>query len=179
MERTASATYGRAAVWILAILVIALWLSLKPDWEFMRVISWLWPFTEFIHVLSLVGFFGLRTMIDLRLTSRALRRVPIRSLVQKYLPATVILAAVTIASGMALYAATPEAMSARPMFQLKVAVLSVALLNLAFLHAFALPAVERLERKGVIPLSAQISALLSMSLWAVVIVAALLIPYIG
>jgi hypothetical protein len=165
-------------VWILAIASIAVGLSLQPDWAFMRESKWAWPITEFIHVFSLIGFFGLRTTIDLRLTNRAFVGVRLQDLLRKYVPATVILAAVTIASGMALYSATPEIMSARPMFQLKVVILIVALANLFYLHAFALPTAERREREGVLPISAQISALLSMSLWAIAIIAALLIPYV-
>lgn len=178
VARTANTTHWWATVWILAIAIIAIWLNFQPEWEFMRESAWAWPITEYIHVLSLVGFFGLRTMIDLRLTNRAFVGVPIRNLLQKFLPATVVLATVTIASGMALYSATPEIMSARPMFQLKVAILIIALLNLCYLHAFALPAAEKREGEDVLPVAAQISALLSMSLWAAVIVASMLIPYV-
>lgn len=176
--KTANPTHWWSNPWLLAIAMIALWLSLKPDWGFMRESVWAWPAVEFVHVMSLIGFFGLRTMIDLRLTNKAFSGVPIQNLLQKFMPATVGFAAVTIASGMALYSTTPDSMSARPMFQLKVVVLVLALLNLFYLHRFALPAIEKREAEAVLPLNARISALLSMCLWAVVIVAALLIPYI-
>jgi hypothetical protein len=178
MDQSARTTQRWAIVWILAIAPISVWLNLQPDWRFMRESRWAWPAIEFVHVFGLVGFFGLRTMIDLRLTSRAFVSVRIADLLRKFVPATVFFAAITIASGMALYSATPEIMSARPMFQLKVAVLVIALLNLFYLHAFALPSAEKQEAVSILPISARISALLSISLWGIAIIASLLIPYL-
>ena len=178
MQHTAGTTQSWTTAWILAIAMIAVWLNLQPDWAFMRESKWAWPVIEYIHVLCLVGFFGLRTAIDLRLTNRAFVGVPIRNLLQNLMPAATVLAMVTIASGMALYSATPEIMSGRPMFQLKIAVLIVALLNFCYLQAYAQPAVEKLEAEGVLPIATRISAALSIALWVVVIVASMLIPYI-
>jgi hypothetical protein len=177
MERTARESFWWSVGSALTVSSVVIWLAYTPDGLVMRTWSWLWPLTTILHVLGLATFIGLRTAVDLRLTGRVFENVPVADLVGKLTPATVVAALVTILTGLALYMADAARFSANTMFQFKIGLLAAAMLNMWYLHAVTFRTVARWGTAGVPPAAARISAYLSLTLWAAMIVFSLLMPY--
>jgi len=178
MERTARESLWWSVGSVLTVSLIVVWLAYTPDGTPMRTWSWAWPLTTILHVLGLVAFIGLRTAVDLRLASPAFGTVPISDLVRRLMPATIVTATVTIVSGLALYMADAGRFATNPMFQIKLAVLAIVLLNVWYLHAVTFRTLDNWSTVSVPPAAARISGVLSLVLWATVIVFSLLTPFV-
>ena len=157
--------------------VIWVWLAHPPDGEAVRYSRWAWPLGTTIHVLGLAAFIGLRTVVDLRLLGRALGAVQVSGLVARLTPWILAAAAVTTASGLALYMADPARLLANPLFQVKIAALVAALLNAWYFHAVTLRSVREWDLSTTPPLAARASACVSLGIWVTVIVVSQLVPY--
>jgi len=162
---------------LIALSSVVLWLTWTPDGRVMRESPWGWPLALILHNLGLVAFIGLRTAIDLRLTSRVFGSVRVSRLVRQLTPATTGAAVVVIGSGLALFMADAASLLGNRMIQLKLGLLAMALLNAWWLHAIVLRHVDPWDTAEVAPPAARIAGWLSMSLWAALIVASMVAPF--
>jgi len=154
-----------------------LWLSLAPDSVTMRESLWAFPAALVIHLLGLVLLVGMRLAIDLRMTGWAFGGVPASQMVGRATPWSVVGAVVAIASGMALYAADAGRMATNPVFQVKVAALALALANMWLFHVVLGRRIREWDTAAAPPAAVQMSAYLSLALWAVILVAGKLVPF--
>jgi hypothetical protein len=170
---TATWSVGSLLVFVLS----WMWLSLAPDSQAMRESRWAFPAAVTLHLLGMVLFLGMRLVLDLRMAGMAFAGISASEMVKRVAPWSLVGAIVTVASGMALYSADSARMAANPVFQLKIAALSAALLNAWVFHAVLTRRVRDWDTGRALPAPVQASAYLSLALWAVIVVAGRFIGY--
>lgn len=150
-----------------------------PDSMVMREALWAWPITTVLHVIGFMALIGARSCIDLRFIGLRwpFGGTPVPTLARRVTPWTVTAALLTLASGLALYAAAPEDLAANPTFEIKIAVLALVLLNVWYCHAFVLRDPAQWDSDDPIPDTARASGYLSLALWLVLLGSSLLLPY--
>jgi hypothetical protein len=172
---TATWSVGSLLVFVLA----WSWLSLAPDSLAMRESRWAFPAASVIHLLGMVLFIGMRLVLDLRIVGWAFSGTPVAEIMKRVGPWSLVGAIVTIVSGMALYSVNSDRMAANALFQFKVAALAAALLNAWFFHALLAPRARDWESGAGVPAPAAASAYLSLGLWAAILVAGKLVPFVN
>ena len=179
MEPTSRSSFWWSVGSLLMFLVAASMLLYAPDSETMREAIWAWPTARWLHVVGIVAVIGLRLLVDLRLIGLQwpFGGVPVTTLAQRLTPWTVIAALLTLASGLALYAVDPGDLAANSTFQIKLAALALALLNVWYCHAFALRDAAQGSSSQAPTSAARASGYLSLALWIVLLGSSLLVPY--
>jgi len=155
-----------------------LWLSLAPESVVMRESRWAFPTVLSLHLLGLVLLVGMRLAIDLRVTGLAFGGVPASQLVNRAAPWSIVGALVTVASGMALYAADAPRLGANPMFQLKVTALALALANVWFFHVVLARGMRDWDTAVTPPRAVQASAWVSLALWTIVVIVGRFVAFV-
>jgi hypothetical protein len=171
----ATATWSIGA--LLAFALSWMWLSLAPDSLAMRESRWAFPVASIFHLLGIVLFVGMRLVADLRVTGWALGSTPVADVVKRVGPWSLMGAVVTVVSGLALYSADSPRLASNPAFELKIALLSAALVNAWFFHAVLARRAHEWEA-GPPPAAAVASAYLSLVLWVGLIAAGRLVSYV-
>jgi hypothetical protein len=148
----------------------ATWLS-----DYMRNTPWAWPVCESIHFIGLSMLIGTVGFFDLRLLGFA-RRVPIAAL-HRLIPIGVAGFAINIATGVCFLAAMPDQYFINAAFQVKVAFLAIAGMNVA---VFYLTTFKRLANVGAgeqAPLFARVIGGVSLCSWIGVMTAGRLLTF--
>ena len=156
-----------------------LWLAQAPASALMRDTSWAFPVALVNHLVGLVLLVGLRLPLDLRLMGWGFQSVPISQLAHRTAPFTLVGGTVTIVSGMALYAALPEQLTANPAFMFKIAALAAALVNAWWFHAVLARRIAEWDTAAIPPALVQASGYVSLCLWIALIVSGRLIAFVG
>lgn len=153
------------------------WLDQTGLATFMRSSPWAYPLTEALHIIGLALLVGSAALFDLRLlgvTSAMPVTLAARHLL-RVAHAGLVLAAV---SGFLLFSAAPFEMTANAAFRLKLVLLVVAGLNALRFHLGPFRSVSAWDSHAPTPRGARIAALLSLGLWAGVIICGRLIGYV-
>jgi hypothetical protein len=161
------------------LLLVAMWEWLaRPAITEMIIGSvWLYPIVQSTHVLSIVLFVGLNVMLDLRLLGVTLRQVRVSEMLAEALPWTTPAGLLTLVTGMVLFLGEPQHFVANPFFRLKLIALVLAVINLLFFHAAVYSRVAEWDDDSGPPLLARTSAVCSLALWAIVLIASRLVAY--
>ena len=137
----------------------------------------MYPLIESTHVLAITLFVGLAIMLDLRLLGLTLKNVPVSEFLDRVLPWTKVGFVVMIVTGFLLFYAIPVRNYQNIFFRIKVILLLLAGLNVWLFN-------WRVERKiadwdldPIPPRPARIAAVVSIVLWASIIVAGRMIAY--
>jgi putative copper export protein len=128
--------------------------------------SWLFPMIEAVHVAALAALVGTVTLVDLRLLGVGLRRQPASQIARRLAPVTWTGLGVVAVTGAAMYLAGIQRYDSNPAFLFKMAVLVVALVFHFTVHRKATS-----PKIPMRPLSGRMVALLSLALWACVVLA--------
>ena len=145
----------------------------------MRESLWAWPTATVVHLVGIAALIGLRVLIDLRLIGLRwpFGGVSLPTLARRATPWTVAAALVAFASGAALYAGDPTSLATNPMFQTKIAVLALVLVNIWYCHAFVIrDAAQRDSLEAPAP-AARASGFLSLAAWILLLATSLIVPY--
>jgi uncharacterized membrane protein SirB2 len=152
------------------------WLAATPGsialHESLHVYTWI----ETAHVLGIMLFAGTIALIDLRLLGLAFRPVPVSQMNAKILPWTVAAFVLMIATGLALFYAIPVRSFHSVWFRAKMLLMLAAGINVFLFHA-------RVERDrdrwdlGETPRGARVSSVISLVIWASVIITGRMIAY--
>jgi hypothetical protein len=140
--------------------------------ESLYVYTWI----ETAHVLGIMLFVGTIALIDLRLLGLAFRPVPISQMNGNILPWTVAGFVLVIATGVALFYAVPVQSFHSVWFRAKMLLILAAGINVFLFHA----RVERDRKRwdmGETPGAARASAVISLAIWALVIVSGRMMAY--
>jgi hypothetical protein len=132
----------------------ALWLSLQQS-SFaagVRSSEFIYPAANVIHVLGVIGLYGIVAAMDLQILAGSGSNTLLRRL-KPYAIATLVLVAL---AGFTLFAADAVAVAANPVFRLKVLAILLAVINFA-VHVTA-------KRPGVL----RATAILSLIAWLAV-----------
>jgi hypothetical protein len=153
-----------------ALLILAGWLESAGISLWIRQVPWAYPATNTLHLLGLVMLVGSIGVVDLRVLG-LWRQLPIGALSAALTPIAVAGLVLQGVTGLALFAADAEALAGSDIFQVKLALVSLALLNAA---AFRL--VWRGDQATARPL-ARLSAGASLGMWLAVGALGRLIAY--
>ena len=138
---------------------------------------WLYPLIESTHVLTLTVFVGLTVMLDLRLLGLAMKEVPASEVIARLVPwakAGFVIMAIT---GLLLFYAIPVRTYQSIFFRAKVAMLILAGLNVWLFHSRVGPRVADWDVTRPPPSGARVAAIVSLVLWAGIVVAGRMIAY--
>ena len=161
-------------------------MTLLPFCEWLATTTWsialheslyMYPLIESTHVLALFLFAGTIAMVDLRLLGVAFREIPVSEINARILPWTVVGAVVMVVTGVLLFYAIPVRSYQSLWFRFKVVFLLVAAINVWMFHrrvAINQAVWDADERP---PRPARLSAVVSLSMWACVIVFGRMIAY--
>lgn len=133
--------------------------------------TWMFPAIEVTHVLALVMVFGTIAMLDLRLLGVARRDTGVLTLTRETLTwtwACFIIAAIT---GGLMFASAAVRYSGLLPFQVKMVLLALAGLNMAWFHATTYRSVDQWDHLLPPPAAARFAGGLSLTLWTSIIIA--------
>jgi hypothetical protein len=161
-------------------------MSLLRVMEWLASTSWsialheslyMYPLIESTHVLTLGLFVGLAVMFDLRLLGLAMRRVPVSEVAARLLPWTKAGFVVMVITGTLLFYAIPVRSYQSVFFRVKVAMLLLAGLNVWLFHSRVGRRIADWDLAPVTPPAARAAAVVSLVLWAGIVVAGRMIAY--
>jgi len=152
--------------------VNALWTALQESSfaAYVRDSILLYPFANITHVVAVIAFFGVVAAMDLRLLG-AFGGTPAKLIIAKLRPVAVIGFIVIAATGFILFSAEAVALARNPAFQIKLAAIALALVNIA-VNEWNLQA--RGEAAGLV----RVTAALSLFIWLFIATMGRAIAYI-
>ena len=151
-------------------------LAALPLSEAVRTWPWAYPLLETIHVIGLSLVFGGIFLLDLRLLGVG-RALPLALLSHHILPWVWAGFALNILSGVPLFLSDAATFGINIAFRIKMILILVAGLNALWFQFKIFPNVQIVDAKQPMPGAARLSALLSLTLWALVIAAGRMIAY--
>ena len=137
----------------------------------------LYPIIESTHVLTLCLFVGTLIVVDLRLLGVSFTDTTVSEVTQRLLPWTVIGFVIMVITGVLLFYAIPERSYHSIWFRVKVVLLIVAGINAWVFHKRVQNNQEQWDAAPKPPVGARVSAAVSLTMWAGVIVTGRLIAY--
>jgi len=132
--------------------------------------TWLFPLFNSLHVISITLMLGALLMVDLRLCGIAALGYPVSVLTRDFLPWIWCAFMVAVITGLGLFITRASAHVLNPAFQWKMLLMLLAGFNMVGLHWWFLrrwPAAAT----ALMPAVVKVSALVSLSLWAGVMLA--------
>lgn len=126
---------------------------------------WAFPTLETIHVIALVTVFGTIAIMDLRLLGVAGKKWTVLEMSKdtlKWTWAGFILAAIT---GTLLFTSKASTYMVNPYFLVKLGLLALAGLNMAYFHFVTYKTVNEWDSAAVMPAGAKFAAVTSLVLW--------------
>jgi hypothetical protein len=138
---------------------------------------YMYPLIESTHVLALTVFVGLAVILDLRLLGLILRNVPVSQILGRVLPWTKVGFAVMLVTGLLLFYAIPVRNYQNIFFRVKVIMLILAGLNVWVFHSRVERTVAEWDLTPVVPRAARVAAIVSLILWAGIVVSGRMIAY--
>jgi hypothetical protein len=153
------------------------WLANTPGSIALHESQWGYPIVESTHVLTMCLFLGMIVMLDLRLLSLTMRRVPVSQVAGRLLPWARAGFVVMVISGALLFYAIPVRAFHNIFFRFKIVMLVLAGLNAWVFHSTVFRRVSEWDLNPVLPKRARMAGALSLVLWATIVVAGRMIAY--
>jgi len=138
--------------------------------QYIAASAWAFPTIEVVHVLSLATVFGSVALVDLRLIGLAFRHRRVTELSAEILPITWTAFVGAVVSGGLLLSSQATTYLANTSFRFKMLMLALAAVNMLIFHLVTWRTVEQWDERGVPPMAARAAGLLSICLWAGVVV---------
>ena len=140
----------------------------------LRKSFWVYPLVNAGHIFCLALVFGAILPLDLRMLG-LWRDIDWRRLARVLVPVAIAGVVLSLATGLALFSARPLDYAFKPLFQVKLAVLAVAIANALLLRRAA--AWRQSPAIGNVPLRLSAAAIVSILAWMAVILCGRLIGY--
>jgi hypothetical protein len=137
---------------------------------------WLYPGLEIIHITGITLLAGAAFMFDLRLLGFS-NSLPVTGLASHLLPWSRRGLALVIPSGVLLFITNALALSTDPTFWVKMVLLFLAGINVAFFHKVTFRSPDAWNDKATTPTAARLAALASIVLWITIIACGRLLAY--
>lgn len=131
--------------------------------------SSLFPWIETLHVIAIVTVFGSILTIDLRLLGRSSYRESAARMMRELLPWTWVAFALAVVTGSAMFISKATTYGMNGYFQLKMAALVGAGINMAIFHLGAYRTIDRWDGGVAFPVGARVAGGASLILWAMVL----------
>jgi len=136
-----------------------------------------YPFIEGTHVLSLSLAVGTIMWFDLRLLGLVMRGESIRALYASLRPWILLGFASMVITGVVLFFARAADVWATSYFRIKLALLTLGLVNVLAYHLLTSRGIDRWDKADRPPLSARLAGALSLLLWFSIIAVGRLMAY--
>ena len=133
--------------------------------------TWWFPLLESVHVLAATLVFGAILTVDLRLLGLAGRRYRVSLLVGELVPWSVGAFLVSVTTGVGLFITRADWYVDNAAFQIKLALLLMAGINIAIFHLRTLRTVGAWDQSASAPLAARLAGAASLTLWVGVMLA--------
>jgi hypothetical protein len=143
-------------------------------YDFMNT-AWGWPFIESLHYVALAVLLGTVGLFDLRVLGVA-KGVAIPAL-HKLVPFGAFAFIVNVLTGSLFFVTAPDQYLYNPSFQLKVACMLIAGINVAVFYTTLSRSISRLDSQTEPPFSVKVVAAVSLASWIGVIIFGRLITY--
>ena len=158
-------------------LQIANWLESTWIATLVRDTLWGFPIVVAIHIIGLTLSVGMVIWFDLRLLGVALQRSPVSTVYRRIIPWAGTGFALMFVSGAMLLAGYATAAYGNLFFRVKVVVLCLAGVNAFVYHRVTERQIAEWDRSARPPRAARVAGLLSLVLWATVILAGRMMSY--
>ncbi|MET0168622.1 MAG: hypothetical protein ABW318_26960 [Vicinamibacterales bacterium] len=129
------------------------------------------------HVVGMCLFLGLIIMMDLRLSGLGFRQTPFSELQRRLFPWQMLGLAITTLSGSLLFYGQPTRYLPKALFWLKMVLMVIAGINALYFHLTTYRSVAKWDRDVILPSGAKLAGVLSLVLWAGVVVFGRLTAY--
>jgi hypothetical protein len=103
------------------------WLELTPFSRFLQTVEWVIPAVQTLHILAIAAVMGSMLLFNLRLLGVSAKDVPLARISQRFLPVIWVAFWALLTTGAVMIAAEPGRSLLNPVFQLKMALLLMAL----------------------------------------------------
>lgn len=143
----------------------------------LRESLYMYPLVESTHVVTLMLFFGLTAMWDLRLLGVAFTAIPISHMARRLLPWIRAGFVIMIVTGGLLFYAIPVRSYQNIFFRVKMIAFALALLNIWYFHTRTEKSITSWDTALQPPRSVRLAAVGSLALWSLIIVSGRLIAY--
>jgi hypothetical protein len=153
------------------------WLAATPWSIALHESLYMYPLLESVHVLTLTLFVGLTVMLDLRLLGITMKTVSVSDFSARVLPWTKAGFVVMLTTGLLLFYAIPVRNYQNIFFRIKVVMLILAGLNVWIFQSRVEKRVSEWDLAPVTPRAARVAAVVSLVLWASIVVAGRMIAY--
>lgn len=137
----------------------------------------MYPLVESAHVLTLCLFVGMAVLLDLRLIGLTLRRVPVSEVTARLFPWMIAGFIAMVITGILLFYAIPVRSYQSIWFRIKMIMLVLAGLNAWLFQIGAHRRAAEWDLDALPPRAARIAGVLSLVLWAGIIVSGRMIAY--
>lgn len=142
------------------------WLNLEYLWLAEQIgATWLFPLFNSLHVLGITFMLGSLLMVDLRLCGLAAGTYNLQVLTRDFLPWVWGAFILSVITGLGLFITRASAHVLNIAFQWKMVLLMLAGVNMLTLH-FMLRRIVSAQEADQLPLSARVAGLISLLLWA-------------
>jgi hypothetical protein len=144
-------------------------LFISQDWGFGAL--------EMIHVAAISVVVGMIAVLDLRLMGLASTRLKVTDLYRDIIPITWAAFAVAVPTGLLMFMGQAIKYTANIAFQLKIALLILAFVNMLMFRWLVFPNVAAWDHNASTPVGAKIAGAVSLLTWIVTVMAARWIGY--
>ena len=127
--------------------------------------TWWFPLLESIHVVASTFVVGSILMVDLRLVGVAGTRYPVSRIVREVIPWTYAASALSVGTGVGMFATRAAHYAANPAFQIKMVLLALAAINMAVFHLVSARDIAGWDTAGVPSRAARLAGGCSLALW--------------
>lgn len=134
-----------------------------------------WPFVESVHFIGLAVLLGTVGLFDLRMMGLG-RGVPM-AVLHRLVPFGVAAFLVNVVTGAMFFVSAPDQYAFNPAYQLKMAAMAVAGVNVVVFYAVAARAVRLAPVNAAAPWPARVIAAVSLTSWIAVICLGRVITY--
>lgn len=135
------------------------------------------PMFEMIHVAAISVVVGMIAILDLRLMGLASTRIKVTDLYRDVIPITWAAFAVAVPTGLLMFIGQAVKYTGNIAFQLKIALLILAFINMLTFRWFVYPRVEGWDHGIAVPVAGKIAGAVSLLTWIAVVAAARWIGY--
>ncbi len=140
------------------------WIEALPLSAHIGATAW-FPLLESIHVLSSTFIVGSILMVDLRLLGLAAVRHPVSRIVREVIPWTYGASAVSVVTGVGMFATRAAHYAGNAAFQVKMALLVLAAINMAVFHLVSSRGMARWDSTASPSGAARLAGACSLLLW--------------
>jgi hypothetical protein len=160
-----------------SILAFCAWVEQSAVAVTVRESLWGFQIVVALHILGLMLSVGTLVWFDLRLLGVSMRRVPVSEVYRQLAPWSAVGFVTMFVTGSMLAAAYATRAYANPYFRIKMLALVLAGVNALVYHVITERRIIQWDRREMPPGPARLAGLISIAIWAVVVMAGRMISY--